>query len=209
MSENKLFAALREDTKRKKGKGSETVRLVLVVAIILLFGWNIFFVDWGDSKDDALKKSIDAEMANMRRDVAVDEPDEASGAKRPGMQARRIISGIRVQGGIANSSALFAQAGNFADNGEKADAFLLHFYLAKQGYGPSAMALAEMADPGYHDVNKSFLETPDFSQAHKWYIQALMLGEEKADKRLAELKLRVKAAAAGGNEDARRLLVGW
>ena len=208
MSENKLFAALREDTKRKKGKGSETVRIVLVVGIILLFGWNIFFVDWDDSKDAALKKSIDAEMASMRRG-SVDEPDEATGEKRPGMQARRIISGIRNQGGIANSSALFAQANNFVNSGENADAYLLHFYLAKQGYGPSAMALAEMADPGYHDAKKSFLEKPDFSQAHKWYIQALMLGEEKADKRLAELKLRVKAAAAGGNEDARRLLVGW
>ncbi|MBF0256703.1 MAG: hypothetical protein HQL47_09655, partial [Gammaproteobacteria bacterium] len=116
---------------------------------------------------------------------------------------------VRSRGNTADPETLFAQAGSFMQQGQLADAYLIYFYLAKQGHGPSTLVLAEMADPAYYDPKTSFYEAPDFAQAHKWYMQAMMLGITKAEAQLRDLKLRVKAAAASGDEKASRLLVGW
>ncbi|MBU1654724.1 MAG: deoxyribonuclease [Gammaproteobacteria bacterium] len=190
----------------------EKLRIALVVGIISLLAWNVFFVNWdepGVAKSYSKTKAVQVESESPPRG----SESSGDGAKAidpgGGEEARVIIAGARQAGEPPSPTELFAKAEEYVQAGKKADAYLLHFFLVKQGHGPSAMLLAEMADPSFHDPNKSFLDGPNFAQAHKWYVQALILGQEEADKRLADLKLRVKAAAAGGDENARRLLVGW
>ena len=220
MGDNKIFTGLGEAGKQKgKKPKSEITRIVLVVGIIVLLAWNIFFVDWDKPgvteaipAPDVVTRDIPVATGDpvSQRESAprsIAPPD--SGDAADGGNARAVIAQARNTGTPPNKTELYAKAKAHVQAGKMADAYLLHFYLVKEGHGPSAMALAEMADPNHHNPETSFYEGPDFTQAHKWYVQALMLGEEKADRRLAELKLRVKAAVAAGDEKARRLLVGW
>jgi hypothetical protein len=205
MSESKLFNALREeDRQSSKGKkGGGALRYVLIIGILILLGFNLLFVDFGDDSGGHQAGQIDRFVPDLGSQP-IDQ-----GSADEGNQARALIDNVRSQGSTADPQALFAQAGNFLQEGKLADAYLIYFYLAKQGHGPATLTLAEMADPAYYDPKSSFYEAPDFAQAHKWYLQAMMLGENKAEAQLRDLKLRVKAAAANGDEKARRLLVGW
>ncbi|MEO5342514.1 MAG: hypothetical protein H7842_04095 [Gammaproteobacteria bacterium SHHR-1] len=221
MSESKLFNALREeDRQTSKGKkGGGPLRYVLIVGIVILLGFNLLFVDFGE--DDGGQQPLpepqiqpitpppgqDAQPGQFTPDLGR-QPIE-QGSADEGNQARALIDDVRNRGNTADPEALFAQAGTFIQEGKLADAYLIYFYLAKQGHGPATLTLAEMADPAYYDPRTSFYEAPDFAQAHKWYLQAIMLGEDRAEAQLRDLKLRVKAAAASGDEKARRLLVGW
>lgn len=218
MSESKLFNALREeDRQANKGKkGGGALRYVLIIGIILLLGFNLLFVDFG-SEDDGNTPLPDPQIKPLTPgegrtgqfvpDLGAQPIPE--GSADDGNQARQLIDDVRNRGNTADPEAMFAQASTFTEKGQLADAYLTYFYLAKQGHGPSTLVLAEMADPAYYDPRTSFYEAPDFAQAHKWYLQAMMLGMNKAEAQLRDLKLRVKAAAAGGDEKARRLLVGW
>jgi len=213
MSENKLFNALRKEDKQtgKGKKGGGALRYALIAGILLLLVFNLLFVDFG-GKDDAEKPRPGIPdmgiqpitPGGLTTGLPVDE-----GQPGDGNQARTLIDSVRSRGDTADPEALFTQAGTFSAKGQLADAYLLYFYLAKQGHAPSTLILAEMADPAYFDPKTSFFDAPDFSQAHKWYVQAITLGIKKAEPQLRDLKLRVKAAAAGGDEKARRLLVGW
>ena len=222
MGDNKIFADMGEAGKgKKKNPKSEITRIILVVGIIALLAWNIFFVEWGDPNVDEPIPEIEAQQTDIpqdsgmameeRQEPVYDEQQEQSYAEDDGggSQARTVISLARNTAAPPSNEELFTKAENYLQDGKVADAYILYFFLVKQGHGPSAMKLAEMADPNHRDPNYSFYDKPDFHQAHKWYVQALMLGEDKADRRLAELKLRVKAAATSGDERAKRLLVGW
>jgi hypothetical protein len=217
MSESKLFNALRaEDRQSSKGKksGGSAFRYALIGGIILLIVFNVLFVDFGEEDPDRLPQPGLTTPAPPDTNAPELTPDLGSlpieaGSAEDGNQARQLIEDVRNRGNTTDPETLFAQAQTFAGQGQLADAYLLYFYLAKQGHGPSTLVLAEMADPAYYDARTSFFEAPDFSQAHKWYLQAMMLGMGKAEAQLRDLKLRVKAAAAGGDEKARRLLVGW
>lgn len=216
MSESKLFNALREEDRQanKGNKGGGVLRYVLIFGIVVLLGFNLLFVDFGgeDPEPQALPEPqiqplTPGKPSQFNPDLGA-EPIPA-GSADDGSQARQLIEDVRNRGNTADPEAMFAQAGTYLAEGQLADAYLIYFYLAKQGHGPSTLVLAEMADPAYYDPRTSFYEAPDFAQAHKWYLQSMMLGMNKAEAQLRDLKLRVKAAAAGGDEKARRLLVGW
>lgn len=185
----------------------------MVVGIIGLLAWNIFFVDWDEPGIAKPGSKVDEKPLAQGASAPATEtsPAEERGQADAGggEEARTLIAEARQAAEPPQAAEFFAKAEEYSRSGKKADAYLLHFYLVKQGHGPSAMLLAEMADPSFRDPKTSFLDAPDFTQAHKWYVQALILGQEQAEKRLTDLKLRVKAAAAGGDENARRLLVGW
>lgn len=202
MADNRLFTQRGEAKGRRRGLfQGERLRIALVAGIIVLLAWNIFFVDWGGS--DAIKSTKGGGGSSQTREAGGGGSDEG------GEEARAIIAQAKQGDASKRLPDLFSQAEAFTRDGKKADAYLLHFFLVKQGHGPSAMVLAEMADPSFYDAKKSFLDGPDFAQARKWYLQARVLGHVEADQRLADMKLRVKAAATGGDENARRLLVGW
>jgi TPR repeat protein len=204
MSENKIFNALRKEDRRtgKGGKGGGLLRYALIAGIVLLVAFNLLFVDFG--VDQAGKNRPGKPESALRPFSGVNE-----GKPEDGNQARALIEASRSRGDTSAPDTLFTQARTFASQGKLADAYLLYFYLAKQGHGPSCLALAEMADPASFDPKTSFFDAPDLSQAYKWYNQALTLGVKKVEPQLRDLKLRVKAAAAGGDEKARRLLAIW
>lgn len=204
MSENKIFNALRKEDRRAgaSGKGGSALRYALIAGIVLLVLFNLLFVDFGGRDQTGKTPAGDAIQPGGGLSVGEGQPGD-------GNQARTLIEEARGRGDTGDLEGLFAKAKAFGAQGKMADAYLLYFYLAKQGHGPSCLVLAEMADPAYYDPKTSFFDAPDFSQAYKWYGQALTLGVKKAEPQLRDLKLRVKAAAAGGDDKARRLLVIW
>jgi hypothetical protein len=217
MSESKLFNALREEDRQaaKNKKGGGPLRYVLIAGILILIAFNVLFVDWGGKESGKGTPGGGIQPVTPTGETPSQSstgPGLASineGNPDDGNQARQLIDDVRERGNTTDPETLFAQAGSYVQKGQMADAYLIYFYLAKQGHGPSTLVLAEMADPAYFDAKTSFYDAPDFAQAHKWYLQAMMLGMSKAEAQLRDLKLRVKAAAAGGDEKARRLLVGW
>ncbi len=222
MSENKVFKALREEDRRSSSErsgGGGMLRIALIIGILVLLVWNLLFIEF-DGGEEADKPQTQTQSQSQPQDasltpsVGVDQsqpmailPDE--GGVGDGEQARQMVEEIRSQGSLNDPESLFVQAKEFIDQQQLADAYLLLLYLAKQGYGPASLKLAEMADPASFDPKSSFLDAPSITMAHKWYMQALMQGMREAEPRLNDLKLRVKAAAAGGDERARRQLVGW
>lgn len=212
MSKHRIFTGL-NDRRRKKPflSGDRLILLVIITALAWIL-WQLF-----NSSDETTlvslpeQKPVAKVVASKNIDRSQPPPlaDQNQSEEDYGTQARDIITQAKQGETNLTRQEMYERAQAYAKNGKAADAYLLFFYLVKEGHGPAAMRLAEMADPEYHDPASSFYDKPDFNQAHKWYVQALMLGEEDVDKRLAQLKLRVKAAATGGDEKARRLLVGW
>ena len=88
-----------------------------------------------------------------------------------------------------------------------ADAYILYFFAARNGHGPSALRLGMMADPAYHDAYREVLAEPDLFQSLKWYRQAKAAGVEEADEPYARLVALVRQRAADGDAEARRLLL--
>lgn len=206
MSESKVFSALRKEHRVSAKGGAGILRYLLIGGILLLVGFNAYM--WlGDEKKPGIPQGIpgSAEISGVT-DLGQLPTDAASAEE--GNAARKLIAEAKGSSNL-DLSSLFEQANTFLNKGKSADAFLIYFFLAKQGHGPSCLALAEMADPAYFKADKSFLDAPDIFQAYKWYTDAKTYGMSQADAQLRDLKLRAKAAAAGGDEKMRRLLVIW
>ena len=104
---------------------------------------------------------------------------------------------------------LYDEASQLVQAGQVTDAYLLYFYAARQGDGPSAFALAEMNDPAYFNKGNELMEEPDPMQAYKWYSMAAASQVDQATERLSKLRAGVEAAAAAGDPSAQRLLLNW
>lgn len=148
--------------------------------------------------------------------VAVAEPDSSSitpavleSALADGENARAIISDLRREDKKADLSAMFDQAEEFRTNGNPADAYLLHLYLAKKAYGRSAMVLGVTSDPVYYTRSGALGTKPDPFQAYKWYSHAVRVGVPEAQKNLDNLKENIEAVALSGDRQAQRLLLQW
>lgn len=148
--------------------------------------------------------------------VAVLEPEQKSKAPAAGEpaladgeNARAIISGLKREDKKADLAGLFDQAEDFRVSGNPADAYLLHLYLAKQGYGRSAMVLAVTSDPIFYTRSGALINKPDPFQAYKWYRHAVRTGVPEAQKNLDNLKENIEAVASSGDRQAQRLLLQW
>ena len=64
---------------------------------------------------------------------------------RPGAKARAMIASLRTTGDI-KLDAVFAAAEQAQSIGELADAYLLYFFAAREGYAPAALALGKQLD---------------------------------------------------------------
>jgi len=134
---------------------------------------------------------------------------QAKDAQHPGDLARDIIRSAKQSGQNQSMQQLFDEAQQFAQGGQGTDAYLLYFYAARQGHGPSAFALAEMNDPAYFKKGNDLLEQPDPMQAYKWYSMAAASQVDQAAERLSKLRAGVESAAAAGDPSAQRLLLNW
>ncbi|MGB5637573.1 MAG: hypothetical protein WBM63_00510 [Sedimenticolaceae bacterium] len=127
---------------------------------------------------------------------------------RPGAMARAVIAKMRAEGN-AQLDQVFAVGTQAQAAGQLADAYLLYFFAAREGYAPAALALGTQSDPASRDPLNSVFEAPDMSQAHKWYQLAAENGDNEARERLADLRSRVEKLAADGDAQAQRISLLW
>jgi len=125
----------------------------------------------------------------------------------PGMRAREYIAQIREKGKPYPLSQVYKRAQKFHANGSLADAHLLYFFAARENHLPSMMIMAEMSDPMHFRAEESLLDHADAIQAWKWYQLAAELGQPLARQRLDELGAWALDASAGGDPEARQLLL--
>lgn len=122
--------------------------------------------------------------------------------KAEGTAAREAIADL-MAAGKPDTELAFKQAQAFAASGNDTDAYLMYFFAARHGHGPSAMHLATQADPNTH------AESAEPFQALKWYEVAKKAGIKDASPKLEALKVWVANAASQGDINAQRLLLQW
>lgn len=127
---------------------------------------------------------------------------------RPGAMARELIAGMRAAGDI-KLDQVYAAGEQAQAKGAPADAYLLYFFAAREGYAPAALTLGTQADPASRDPLNSVFEAADISQAHKWYQMAAQGGDASAAERLTDLRKRVEQKAASGDPQAQRISLLW
>jgi TPR repeat protein len=127
----------------------------------------------------------------------------------PGEIARALIESIRRGEKSLSTDQIHTRATELKAAERATDAYLLYFYAARQGHGPSALALGSLNDPSYFTNGNELLDSPDPVQAHKWYSVAAATQVEGAQQRLQELRKHTEAAAMAGDTSAQRLLLNW
>lgn len=127
---------------------------------------------------------------------------------RPGARARALIAEMRSSGEL-QLDEIFAAADQAQRDGEVADAYLLYFFAARQGHAASALELGRQADPAGEIPGERLFDSPDLTQAHKWYQIAAANGNPEARQRLGELRQRVERMAASGDPQAQRIALQW
>lgn len=132
---------------------------------------------------------------------------QSEGIARPGDEARALINQTRRKGRPYDLGALFIKAGDFAAVNKQADAYILYFFTAKEGYTAAATVLGTMLDPNQYTEKSSLMDSPNPEQAAKWYQQAKIDGDSQAKERLAALKKWAQMNADKGNSQAERVLL--
>lgn len=204
MLDQRHLAAPGPSRHRAGGKGE--TRVLLGLAAVAVLGW--YFLSPSDPPDRKAGSSadLDREMAAQvggRADAGAGGPDSGRGDL-----ARAVIEDLRGQGNI-DLAQVYERAERFRELGLLADAYLLHFFAARLGHAPSALALGLMYDPEKFSRQASILERADLAQAHKWYLVAANAGDAAAKRHLADLRARAEQAAARGDEEASRLVLQW
>ncbi len=116
---------------------------------------------------------------------------------------------LKAAGSGANPDAAFQQARQYDAEGRHADAWLLYYFAARKGHGPSALELGRRADPLHFDAAKSVTGSPEPYEAFKWYRLAAKSGVSEANDYLADLRGWVKDEAGKGDIQAQRMQLLW
>jgi TPR repeat protein len=127
----------------------------------------------------------------------------------PGMRARQYIAEIREGNQPYPLVTMYDRGSGYQNEGSLADAHLLYFFSAREGYLPAMMKLGELADPELYRSEDSLLDRADVIQAYKWYQKAATLGHEPAIGRIKNLRRWATAESNLGNADARQLLLNF
>ncbi len=126
----------------------------------------------------------------------------------PGDHARAEIAGLMARSDEdIDPDAVFRRAEEFRADGSMADAYILYFFAARHHHGLSALRLATMSDPAYHDSYRDVLATPDLFQALKWYRTAKAAGVSEAEAPMNTLVELIHKRADEGDAQAKRLLL--
>ena len=127
----------------------------------------------------------------------------------PGMRARQYIAEIRKKGVPYPFTSIFDKGSSFQQEGSLADAHLLYFFSAREGYIPAMMKLGEMSDPTLFRAENSLLDHADAIQAYKWYQRAAAQGHVPATEGVNNLRQWAIAESKFGNPDAHQLLLNF
>lgn len=183
--------------------------IALVIVLTALAVWLV--------PDDGGEPEMPAIAPLPRPEPAPAEPpgppavaEEAQPTTEPpsaeGEYARTFIAGQR-DDGTPDLTAAYAEAERLRSEERLTDAWLIHFYAARQGHAPSALVLGTLSDPTYHAAGMGALDEPDPAQALKWYRVAADAGDTEAARRLSDLHARLQQAADDGDAAAQRLLL--
>jgi hypothetical protein len=188
------------------------VVLVTVIAIWLVPGEKKSSHDVAKPADKAAEPSLIAPTESPKETAAEAPPTTAeappaTAPATPGQAARTLISELRQQP-QPDLDRAYAAAQQYEQSGDDDDAYLLYFYAAREGHGPSAMIMAQRSDPA--TFRDDGLESnADALQANKWYLRAAQAGVDGAETALSALRKRVEDAAAQGDPRAQRIMLQW
>ncbi len=127
----------------------------------------------------------------------------------PGMRARQYIAEIRKKGVPYPFASIYDKGSSFQNEGSLADAHLLYFFSAREGYLPAMMKMGEMSDPTLFRAENSLLDHADAIQAYKWYQKAAAQGHAPGTDGVNNLLQWAIAESKSGNPDARQLLLNF
>jgi TPR repeat protein len=177
------------------------VSLIVIGLIIYIFIASDRGTVTGQKEEfnDAADSTIPVQEGEISRDAIVP----------PGMRAREYIQQLREQGKPYPFEEVMAKAADFSSEGSLADAHLVYFFAAKEGYVDAMMIMAEMSDPTRFRADDNLMDEPDAVQAYKWYSQSLQKGFEPARIRLENLHQWATAEARYGNATAQQLLLNF
>ena len=130
----------------------------------------------------------------------------ANGGK-PGSAARTFLADIEKRSQPTNLNSIYDHAERLNEQHQPEDAYLLYFYAAKRGHSNAAFRLAQLTDPALFAQDSKMLEKSSVLQANKWYLRAAQAGHSEAGYYLKQLRGRVIAKAAAGDEEAQRLVM--
>ena len=158
-----------------------------------------------------LASDRDGPMEAARETTPVDSSGEIERSLLipPGMRARQYIAQIRKGEQPYPLEIIFEKGSSYQNEGSLADAYLLYFFGAREGYLPAIMKMGESADPTLFRAEESLLDHADGIQAYKWYQKAATLGHQPATERVKNLQLWAIAESKVGNSDARQLLLNF
>jgi len=125
----------------------------------------------------------------------------------PGMRARQLIEQLRAEEASIPFDSIYEKALGYQQEGSLADAHLLFFFCAREGYQPAMMKMAELSDPTLFRANDSLLDQADAIQSYKWYQKLAEHGEPAVDERIRNLQQWAVQESENGDPHARQLLL--
>jgi TPR repeat protein len=197
-----------ETTDRKKNRTSyRTEVLMALAAIVTVLAMWLWPVD-EEQAPPPLPQPLSAPQG------AAEHPPspvaaESAAAAAGGEQARAFIARLRADSEPPDADVVFTEAERLQGNGNLDDAYLLYRFAARHGNAQAALVLGTQADPAYYTDATGYLPGPEPEQAYKWYRVAIAAGNQEAVTRLQDLRKRLEQAAAGGDEQAQRLMLLW
>lgn len=199
-----------EDRPSHKGGAGKLIAVVVVLTILA-----ILLVPSQDSEEPgSIAPAVNGEppsllapdAAQPAGTVAPVSP-QATPEPGPGGAARSLIRDLRANPPFDLERA-FRAGQAFEAEQRRDDAYLMYFFAAREGHGPSALLLARQVDPATFNSD-GLLAEPDELQANKWYQLASRSGEPGAAEALEALRSRVEQQALAGDQRARRIMLQW
>jgi TPR repeat protein len=150
-------------------------------------------------------------IASLELDAAVETSNEIERSLLipPGMRARQYIAEIRKKGVPYPFASIYDKGSSFQEEGSLADAHLVYFFSAREGYIPAMMKMGKMSDPTLFRAENNLLDHADAIQAYKWYQRAAAQGHAPGTDGVNNLQQWAIAEAKLGNPDARQLLLNF
>lgn len=152
-----------------------------IIAVIALLMVLVFFSGRSGGKQTEISLASTAKPAMVGEIKRQQE-------KAPGVMARELIRHTRELQRPYPLQQLYQTALDMQRQNQLADAHLLFFFTAREGYLPSILKMGEMADPVNFAVKGNLLDHPDPIQAYKWYQIASAKQLVEAQQRLIALQ---------------------
>lgn len=149
----------------------------------------------------------DRDNSTVDKTITVSEKIDRNQPIQPGRHARQFIAQLRAAGPPYPLQLIFENANNYHDEGRLADAYLLYFFSAREGYVAAMMKMAEISDPEFFQAENSLLEYPDALQAYKWYQKAAEQGHADANERIQALRQWLLQESESSDTELQQLLL--